>query len=205
QVAGVPILIVIGGLPGTGKSTVASVLVRRTGFAYLRVDRIEQAIIGSGEVRPPLGPVGYLVAYGVAAEQLRHGVGVVAECVNPLAVTRDAWRGVASDAGTGVLEVELVCTDQAAHRKRVQTREVDIPGLTLPTWAQVLEREYQPWDRDRLIIDTAAQRPAVRSYRAMEDRDFYAGNLRTLERAYLRGETPQQGSGFGGDEQAWRQ
>ena len=159
--AGVPILIVIGGLPGTGKSTVASVLVRRTGFAYLRVDRIEQAIIGSAEVRPPLGPVGYLVAYGVAAEQLRHGVGVVAECVNPLAVTRDAWRGVASDAGTGVLEVELVCTDQAAHRKRVQTREVDIPGLTLPTWAQVLEREYQPWDRDRLIIDTAAQGPAA--------------------------------------------
>ena len=50
-----------------------------------------------------------------------------------------------------------------------------------------------------------AVRAAVRSYRAMEDRDFYAGNLRTLERAYLRGETPQQGSGFGGDEQAWRQ
>jgi predicted kinase len=55
QVALAPILIVIGGLPGTGKSTVASVLVRRTGFAYLRVDRIEQAIIGAAAVRPPQG------------------------------------------------------------------------------------------------------------------------------------------------------
>lgn len=47
--AGTPILIVVGGLPATGKSTVASALVRRTGFAFVRVDRIEQAIIGSGE------------------------------------------------------------------------------------------------------------------------------------------------------------
>ena len=57
----------------------------------LRVDRIEQAIIDSGgpgqPLRQPLGPVGYTVAYGVAAEQLGHGVSVVAECVNPLGVT----------------------------------------------------------------------------------------------------------------------
>ena len=90
--AGTPILIVVSGLPATGKSTVASALVRQTGFAYLRVDRIEQAIIRSASLQPPLGPVGYLVAYEVAAEQLRNGVSMVAECVNPLGVTRDAWR-----------------------------------------------------------------------------------------------------------------
>ncbi len=159
--ADAPVLIVIGGLPGTGKSTVAGVLVRQTRFAYLRVDRIEHAIMDAMDIRPPLGPVGYLLAYGVAAEQLGHGVGVVAECVNPLAVTRDAWRDVASDAGTQILEVELVCTDLAAHRNRVQTRTVDIPGLTLPTWAEVIDRDYEPWDRDHLVIDTATQSPAA--------------------------------------------
>jgi hypothetical protein len=46
----------------------AGALIRQTGFAYLRVDRIEQAIIGSAALRPPLGPVGYTVAYEVAAE-----------------------------------------------------------------------------------------------------------------------------------------
>jgi predicted kinase len=160
-VAGFPVLIVVSGLPATGKSTVASGLVRRTGFAYLRVDRIEQAIVGSGEARAPLGPVGYLVAYDVAAEQLRHGVSVVAECVNPLGVTRDAWRDIAAVNGARLLEVELICTDLAAHRTRVQTREVDIPGLPLPSWQQVLDREYEPWDRDHLVIDTATQPPAA--------------------------------------------
>jgi predicted kinase len=157
----VPVLVVVGGLPGTGKSTVASALVRRTGFAYLRVDRIEQAIVGSGELRAPLGPVGYLVAYDVAAEQLRHGVSVVVECVNPLGATRDAWRDIAAGNGARLLEVELICTDLAAHRTRVQTREVDIPGLALPSWRQVLEREYEPWDHDHLVIDTATQPPAA--------------------------------------------
>jgi predicted kinase len=154
-VAGTPILIVVGGLPATGKSTVASALVRRTGFAFVRVDRIEQAIIGSGELGRPLGPVGYAVAYGVAAEQLKHEVSVVAESVNPLAVTRDAWRGVAAGNGARLLEVELVCTDQAVHAKRARSRQVDIPGLTLPSWPQILNRDYESWDRDHLIIDTA--------------------------------------------------
>jgi hypothetical protein len=50
----------------------------------------------------------------------------------------------------------------------------------------------------------AAVRAAAESYRTQDDRAFYAESRRTLEPAYLCGSTPQQGSGFGGDEQAWR-
>jgi predicted kinase len=159
-----PVLVVVGGLPAAGKSTVASALARQVGFTFVRVDRIEQAIIdsaGPGQpLRQPLGPVGYTVAYGVAAEQLGHGVSVVAECVNPLGVTRDAWRDIAADCGARLVEVELVCTDQAAHRERAQTREVDIRGLRLPDWEQITSREYEPWDRGHLVIDTATRTPA---------------------------------------------
>ena len=59
-----PVLVVVGGLPATGKSTVASALARQAGFIFVRVDRIEQAIIDSAGLRQPLGPVGYTVAYG---------------------------------------------------------------------------------------------------------------------------------------------
>jgi predicted kinase/transcriptional regulator with XRE-family HTH domain len=162
--AGAPVLVVVGGLPATGKSTVASALARQAGFAFVRVDRIEQAIVdwaGRGQpLRQPLGPVGYTVAYGVAAEQLGHGVSVVAECVNPLGLTRDAWRDIAAGQGARLVEVELVCTDRAAHRERARTREVDIPGLRLPDWEQITSREYEPWDRSHLVIDTAARTPA---------------------------------------------
>lgn len=148
-------LTVIGGLPATGKTTIASALARATRACYLRVDTIEATIVRTSSLRQPLGPVGYSVAYSLAAEQLRLGLDVIAECVNPLKVTRDAWWQVAEEAGAGLLEVELVCSDEAAHRHRVANREVDIPDLALPSWAQVRAREYEPWEREHLVLDTA--------------------------------------------------
>ncbi len=45
---------------------------------------------------------------------------------------------------------------------------------------------------------------AARAYRDQTDADYYAGNLRLLEPAYLKATTPQQGSGFSGDAARWR-
>jgi predicted kinase len=152
-----PLLIVVGGLPASGKTTVATELARRTGFSYLRVDTIEQAIVRSTPLAGPVGPVGYVVAYDVAADLLRTGVSVVAECVNPLAITRDAWRDTGLAQGARVLEVEIVCSDPAEHRRRAETRDTGIPGHVPPTWQQIVDREYEPWTRDRLVVDTAAR------------------------------------------------
>jgi predicted kinase len=151
------VLVVMAGLPATGKSTLSTDLVRRTGFTYLRVDSIEQAIRRAGQ-EP--GHAGYNVGYSVAADQLRFGRGVIAECVNPLAVTREAWRAVAAEHGADLVEVEVVCSDPVEHRRRAETREADIPDLRQPTWQQILDREYEPWDRDHLVIDTAVLTPA---------------------------------------------
>ncbi|MER6141898.1 AAA family ATPase [Streptomyces sparsogenes] len=74
-------LIVIGGLPGTGKTTLARLLAARIGAVHLRVDTIEQAIVP------------------------------------------------------------------------------DIPDLPLPNWQQVVDREYEPWERKRVVVDTAGQSP----------------------------------------------
>jgi predicted kinase len=153
-------LIVVSGLPGAGKTTVAGAYVRATGAAYLRIDTIEQTILNRTSLVQPLGPVGYEVGYALAGEQLRLGTKtVVAECVNPLAITRDAWQGTAEAAAAFLVDVEVVCSDLDEHRHRVETRTSEIPGLTLPTWQQVSARQYEPWHRDRLIVHTAQYGP----------------------------------------------
>lgn len=43
----VAVLVVVGGLPATGKSTTAEHLARHIRAPYLRVDRIEQAIVAT--------------------------------------------------------------------------------------------------------------------------------------------------------------
>lgn len=150
-----PGLIVIGGLPGTGKSSIAVALSRRLRSAYLRIDTIEQSLVDSGELPEAPRAAGYLTGYALAADQLRVGLSAVAECVNPLEVTRAAWRRIADEQSCWIVEVELICSDPDEHRRRVEHRSSDIPGLVLPTWQQVLDRSYETWDHDHLVIDSS--------------------------------------------------
>lgn len=119
-------LISFGGLPGTGKTTVARTLARRLGAVHVRLDTIEQAMRSCDVLKADVGPAGYAVAYGVAEDNLRVGRIVVADAVNPLQATRDAWLDVARRVGVRVREVEVICSDSGEHRRRVETRTADI-------------------------------------------------------------------------------
>lgn len=127
--------------------------------AYVRVDSIETAIGRSeGQYQQTNGwelPPGYEVGYDVAADQLRIGLDVVAESVNPRGASRDAWRAAGLAAGARVIEVEIVCSDVDVHRRRAEERVTDVTGLVKPTWEQITNREYASWERDRIVVDTA--------------------------------------------------
>ncbi len=153
-------LIILGGLPGVGKTTLAREFARQTGAVHVRIDSIEQALRDAGALAGPMDDAGYRVAYAVAADNLRLGRSVIADCVNPVSASRQAWRTVAAAVPVAALEVEVVCSDAAEHRRRVETRSLDVPGLAPPTWAEieadVRTGGYEPWDRARIVVDTAA-------------------------------------------------
>jgi hypothetical protein len=72
-------------------------------------------------------------------------------------MTRNAWRDVGVRAGVGVLEVETICSDLEDHRRRIETRGVQVPGMKPLSWQEVVDRDYHPWERDHLTIDTAGK------------------------------------------------
>jgi predicted kinase len=151
-------LVVFGGLPGTGKTTIARAIAMRLSATYLRIDEIEQAIRSAGGLAD-VGQTGYAVANALAASNLRHGSLVLADCVNPVRESRQGWRETAARVQKPLLEVEVICSDPTEHRRRVEQRRSDIDGLVPPTWQEVLGREYSPWPEPHLVIDTAILAP----------------------------------------------
>lgn len=146
---------VFAGLPGSGKSVLARGTAVAIGATYLRIDTIESAIVAT--LMPFAGnPVGYVVAEGVAADQLLADRDVVADAVNGVAAARAGWAALAARTGAALRFVEVQCSDAAEHRRRVEARGPEMPGHGVPTWAQVLRRRYDPWPPElsgRLVVD----------------------------------------------------
>lgn len=151
-------LIIFGGLPGTGKTTISKEVAKRLKAVYLRVDTLEQTLINLEDYPDSLviGCEGYLISYAIAKENLALGLDVVADSVNPIAITRHDWRQVAKETNSRFVEIELICSDKKEHRSRVETRAADIDGHKLPTWKDILNRDYEPWESISMLIDTSS-------------------------------------------------
>ena len=98
-------LIVFGGLPGTGKQQ--SRENWRSAFQRhcLRIDVIEQAMLASLLV-DDIGVAGYSVANALAEANLLNGQTVVVDCVNPVEISRAAWKAVAARTGSPLIQIE---------------------------------------------------------------------------------------------------
>jgi predicted kinase len=121
----------------------------------VRIDSIEQAVRDSEVLSRPVNDVEYRVGYAVAEDNLRVGRTVIADSVNPIQLTSDAWVATSKRAQVVAIEIEVVCSDIDEHRRRAEGRVVDIQSARLPTWREVLDRDYGRWHRDRILIDTA--------------------------------------------------
>lgn len=159
---GRPRLIAMSGLPGAGKSTVAGALARRVGAIVVSVDPIEDALHRAGlAAGDETGLAAYLVAEVVAREALTLGHAVIVDAANYVEEARAMWRDLAHECSADLTWVDVMCSDESLHRRRIEARDRGFGPTLEPNWQRVLTRraDTEPWpapDGDRMVhVDTA--------------------------------------------------
>jgi predicted kinase len=141
-------LVVMAGLPGAGKSTIAEVIGNRLGYALLSVDPIESAILSAGiDSDQPTGLAAYLVAEAIADAALANGQTIIVDAVNAVDPAREQWVNLAKKHGEPLRFIEVICSDTDLHRERLEARDRNLTHLPEPTWHAVEQslEEYADW------------------------------------------------------------
>lgn len=147
-------LIVMAGLPGTGKSTIGQVVASRLGIPVVPVDPIETAILQAGIAsEQPTGLAAYLVAETLAERVLEAGTGVLVDAVNAVAPAREQWLRLATRLGEPIRFIEVVCSDPDLHRSRIESWRRSMPHIQL-TWNAVEQSldDYSEWTGDSAAV-----------------------------------------------------
>lgn len=147
-------LIVVSGLPGTGKSAVAAALAARLQAVHFSIDPIEDALLGAGLPRSwETGVAAYEAARVMAEQNLELGARVVVDAVNDSEPARETWRLAAVHARAEVVFVLLTLDDEAEHRRRLDGRSRGLAHVAEPTWDDVRARAaaYEPWADDACL------------------------------------------------------
>ncbi|GAA3394888.1 bifunctional aminoglycoside phosphotransferase/ATP-binding protein [Cryptosporangium minutisporangium] len=154
-------LILVGGLPGVGKSTVAGGLADALGAVLLRSDRMRKEAAGlapeadgrapwrTGLYEPGRTSSAYDALLHRAVDALRRGESVVLDASWAGAVQRDAARVVASRAGATLVELHCVAP-AAVAAERIAHRSGD-PSDATPEIAARLAAEFAPWPEASVV------------------------------------------------------
>jgi predicted kinase len=155
-------LIVLSGLPGSGKSVLAESLSRALSIPMFSIDPIEAAMWRAGLAKTETDIAAYEVARALADDHLRLRHPVIVDAINPVEAPRAAWRNLAAKHRVSLKIIECVCSDEAMHRQRIESRVRSVAGTHELTWARLLQRraEYEAWTDPRLVLDTSRTSPA---------------------------------------------
>jgi predicted kinase len=144
-------LVLITGLPGTGKSTMAEEAGRTLGAPVLGHDWAMSGLRPYPEIQDALdamGPrghrgVGWSLLWALARSQLRLGSSVVLDGVARGPEVEETRR-VAAEEGAGSFVVMTSCRDAGLHRARVEGRQRQIPNWYELDWDHV-EQARSAW------------------------------------------------------------
>ena len=169
-----PALILVIGVAGSGKTTIARGLVSAVHAAYFDKDVLTDAFFPAsrGRAYEELRPRLYAALYALVEENLRLGTSVVLDAPHVKEMADPAWRremvDLAVRAGAGLTVVRCHCREPIL-RRRLEERAEPRDRWKLENWDRFVTEQPPrgPIPLDHLDVDT--ERPPEQNVRAVLD------------------------------------
>lgn len=153
-----PVLIMLCGLPATGKSYLARRLAERVPFVIVETDFVRKTLFPSPTYSRQESNFVHRVSHALMEKLLKHGLRVIFDATNLLEFHRERVYRLARRAGAKLVVVHTIAPETVV-RERLEKRRVarDPDDISDATWA-IYERmaaTQQPINHPHLTIDTS--------------------------------------------------
>ncbi len=173
-------LVIVGGLPGTGKTTVARGIGERTGWAVLRSDVVRKQLTGHEPGAPAAAPFGegiyssevsdrtYQAMEDAARECLLDGRSVVLDASFASAPRRQAARELARETASELVEIRCTVDPDEAERRVLRRAVIGVDASDAdPEVAARLAETFDPWPESVELPTDRSIEPLVDDATAM--------------------------------------
>jgi predicted kinase len=157
--ASCPVLIMLSGLPGTGKSHLANLLGPRLGLTIIRTDQVRKILFPEPTYSGSESGFVFQVAHGLIEELLMRGKGVIFDATNLSESGRSAIYRIADRAKARLLIVETVASDEVVARRLQKWAQDNAERFLSDATLEVYERmksTKEPIRRRHRVINTEA-------------------------------------------------